>query len=222
MKFLHNLFASAFARFGVIAACLCMSCALLLVNASFARAQDTMGGQGQRVDKRKLTTVQTASVDAGSTKNAVEIRYLNLPWGKATFGYIETGLDPRNNGYYSGRAWPIAHLHLNTTATYEGKTLQPGDYAMIITPKDAKNNVGMKLSVASFTPEEANGTFLVPGNVFVEVPKDAKVIAEKQITFASGAPVADHLEIMTDKQGNNVAIKFHYGDRTLTEKLMVK
>ena len=84
-----------------------------------AFAQDAMSGMKQddkKVDKRKLTTIQTASVDVGATKKAVEVRYLNLPWGKATFGYIETGIDPRNGQYYAKRSWPVAHLRISAPA----------------------------------------------------------------------------------------------------------
>jgi hypothetical protein len=189
-----------------------------------AFAQDAMSGMAQdkKVDKRKLTTIQTASVDVGETKKAVEVRYLNLPWGKATFGYIETGIDPRNGNYYAKRSWPVAHLHLAAPATYQGKTLAPGDYAMIITPNNPETKAGMKLSFASFKPAAANGTFLVPGNVFVEAPKDATVIAEKEVAFAEGAPLAEELRILTDAEGKTVSIKINYGDRTLTEKLTLQ
>ncbi|HJR09093.1 MAG TPA: hypothetical protein VJ842_17670 [Pyrinomonadaceae bacterium] len=198
----------------------CAVVALLSLGGN-AFAQDAMSGmaQGEKVDKRKLTTIQTASVDVGETKKAVEVRYLNLPWGKATFGYIETGVDPRNGQYYAKRTWPIAHLHLNAPAKYHGKTLAPGDYAMVITPKNPETKAGMKLSLASFKPAEANGTFLVPGNVFVETPKDATVVAEREIAFGEGAPVVEELNIWTGKEGKTVSIKIHYGDRTLTEKL---
>ncbi|MFL6230248.1 MAG: hypothetical protein ACJ741_15860 [Pyrinomonadaceae bacterium] len=171
------------------------------------------------VDKRKLTTIQTAAADYGKTKGAVEVRYLNLPWGEATFGYIETGLDPRNNGYYAGRPWPIAHLRLNVPATWDGKRLAPGDYALVITPRDAKANKDMSLALESFTPAEAGGTFLKAGNVFVDVPKDATVVGQKTIKFDKGGAVAPQLEVRVGKQGKGVDIKLHYGDRTLTEKL---
>lgn len=135
--------------------------ALVAACASVASAQGNMGQMGSgSVDKRKLTTIQTASADSGKTKNAVEVRYLNLPWGEATFGYIETGVDPRNKGYYSSRAWPIAHLRLNVPATYDGKKLAPGDYAFIITPRNPKTNTGMTLALESFKPAEAGGSFL--------------------------------------------------------------
>ncbi|HEV7904934.1 MAG TPA: hypothetical protein VGO96_13915, partial [Pyrinomonadaceae bacterium] len=166
----------------------------LLSLGSNALAQDTMGGMKQdekKVDKRKLTTIQTASVDVGETKKAVEVRYLNLPWGKATFGYIETGVDPRNGQYYAKRSWPVAHVRLAAPAKYEGKTLAPGDYALIITPKNPETKAGMKIALASFKPAAENGTFLVPGNVFVETPKDATVIAEREVAFAEGAPLVD-------------------------------
>lgn len=189
-----------------------------------AFAQDAMSGMGQgaKVDRRKLTTIQTASVDVGETKNAVEVRYLNLPWGKATFGYIETGVDPRNGNYYAKRSWPVAHLRLAAPAKYQDKLLAPGDYALIITPKNPQTKAGMRLAFASFKPATAGGTFLVPGNVFAEAPKDASVIAEREIVFAEGAPLVDHLMIHADREGKTVSIKIHYGDRTLTEKLTLQ
>lgn len=191
---------------------------LVAVCSASAMAQDNMQGM-QGMDKRKQTTVQTSAVDSGKTKNAVEVRYLNLPWGEKTFGYIETGNDPRNQGYYAGRDWPIAHLTLAAPATFAGKKLAPGDYALIITPAKPKENKGMMLSVASFTPADAGGTFLKAGDVFVETPKGANVIASKPIKFTKGAPSIDHLMIETAKTGRNVWLKFHYGDRMLTEKL---
>jgi hypothetical protein len=186
--------------------------------AASALAQDSMGQGEQRVDKRKLTTLQASAVDVGKTKSAVEVRYLNLPFGEATFGYIETGNDPRNQGYYAGRTWPIAHLKLAAPATWEGKKLAPGDYAIVITPANPKENKGMMLSLASFTPGEG-GTFLKAGDVFVDTPKDANIIVTKPIKFDKGAPSIDHLVIETARTGRNVWLKFHYGDRTLTEKL---
>ena len=188
-------------------------------------AQDAMSGMKQddkKVDKRKLTTIQTASVDVGERKKAVEVRYLNLPWGKETFGYIETGVDPRNGQYYAKRSWPVAHLRLSAPAKYQGKTLAPGDYAIVITPKNPETKAGMKLAIASFKPAEANGTFLVPGNVFVETPKDAAVVAEREVAFAGGAPLVEELHIWTGAEGKTVSIKINYGDRTLTEKLTLQ
>lgn len=195
--------------------------ALLSLGGGDAFAQDAMSGMAQdaKVDKRKLTTIQTASVDVGATKKAVEVRYLNLPWGKATFGYIETGIDPRNGNYYAKRSWPVAHVRLAALAKYQGKMLAPGDYAMIITPKNPETKARMKLAFAAFKPAEADGTFLVPGNVFVEAPKDAVVVAEKEVAFAKGAPLVDELHIWTGTEGKTVSIKINYGDRTLTEKL---
>jgi len=75
--------------------------------ASSAAAQQMGGGQ---TDKRKLTTIQTAKHDA------VEVRFLNLPWGERTFAYLEVGGDD----YYSHRNWPFAHLTLSKSATWAG------------------------------------------------------------------------------------------------------
>jgi hypothetical protein len=206
-------------KLGSLALSIMFAAALVAAAASAARAQD--GGQmnAAPVDKRKLTTIQTASADYGKTKDAVQVRYLNLPWGEATFGYIETGIDSRNNGYYAGRPWPIAHLRLNVPATWGGKKLAPGDYAIVITPRNAKTNTDMTLALELFTPAEAGGTFLKAGDVFVETPKDATIVSQKTIKFDKGGAVAPQLEVWVGSKGKDVDIKLHYGDRTLTEKL---
>src|ERR1041385_4097146 len=103
--------------------------ALLATLATFASVCSAQ--QGQAVDKRKLTTVQTSTLDVGGVKNAVQVRYLNLPWGERTFGYMEVGGDD----YYSNRTWPIAQLTLAKSATLEGKELKAGDYIFVISPK---------------------------------------------------------------------------------------
>ena len=207
----------------------CLAVAVCLTAlSSVAHAQNNqqnpmsgMGGgqQQQRTDPRKLTTVQTASLDVGNRKGAVEVRYLNLPFGATTFGYMEKG----GNRFYSNRTWPFAHLRLQTAATYEGKTLQPGDYVLIITPKSEQlKTSSMTLSLARFKPATAGGTYLVPGDVFTQVPRDAEVVVQKPITFGSGAPTSNSLRITLDKEGQTVAMKLHYGDRTLTERLNLR
>lgn len=188
-----------------------------------AQGSGTMQQAGApRVDRRKLTKIQTASTDYGDQKGAVEVRYLDLPWGATTFGYIETGLDARNGGYYSGRTWPIAHLRLTVPAVYDGKELAPGDYAFIITPRNAKTNTDMTLALAAFKPEAEGGTFLKAGDVFVETPKDARIVSSKTIKFTKGEEVVDQLHISVARQGRDVDIKLHYGDRALTERLKLK
>ncbi|HEX8000625.1 MAG TPA: hypothetical protein VF528_19755 [Pyrinomonadaceae bacterium] len=199
--------------FSFIFACLTLTSVLSVL------AQDgAMGGQG-KTDPRKLTTIQVAATDDGETKNAVEVRYLNLPFGAPTFGYMENGGDR----YYSNRTWPILHMKLARAATYEGKSLLPGDYVFYITPKSEQLKTNsMMLTLASFKPTAANGTFLVAGNVFTETPKDAVVVSQKPVTFGKGAPVSSALQVSVGKEGKDVSIKLHYGDRTLTEKLVLK
>jgi hypothetical protein len=188
-------------------------------SATRAFAQDNMGSGAAKTDPRKSTTIQVAATDNGKTKNAVEVRYLNLPFGAPTFGYMEVGGDR----YYSNRTWPILHLKLAEAAVYDGKTLQPGDYVFYITPKSEQLKTdSMMLSLASFKPDPATGTFLKPGDVFTETPKDAVVISQKPVTFGKGAEVSPALQVWVGKEGKDVAIKLHYGDRTLTEKLMLK
>ncbi|MDX6696528.1 MAG: hypothetical protein QOF02_4131 [Blastocatellia bacterium] len=198
-------------------------CACLGAGGSLrALAQDgNMSGGATKTDPRKLTTIQTASADVGKNKKAVEVRYLNLPFGAPTFGYMEVGGDR----YYSNRTWPILHLTLTQNAMYDGKALAPGDYVFYITPKSEQlKTTSMMLTLASFKPATAGGTFLVPGDVFTETPKDAIVISQKAVTFGKGAEVAPALQVWvgTEGKGKDVDIKLHYGDRTLTEKLTLK
>lgn len=213
MKFNGKALVRAFLYVAVICACVGFG------SASRALAQDSMGGQ-TKADPRKLTTIQTASADVGKNKKAVEVRYLNLPYGAPTFGYMEVGGDR----YYSNRTWPILHLTLMQKATYDGKELQPGDYVFFITPKSEKlQTTSMMLSLASFKPATAGGTFLVPGDVFTETPKDAVVISQKAVTFGKGAEFSQALQVWVGQEGGkDISIKLHYGDRTLTEKLMLK
>lgn len=177
----------------------------LVVGVGCSASNAQMGG-GQQTDKRKLTTIQTAKADA------VEVRYLNLPWGEATFGYLEAG----GNGYYSTRTWPFAHLTLEKQASWDGKTLAPGDYVLYITPKS--DSAPMTLTVASFKPGES-GTFLVPGNVFVETPANVTVVGTKPVTFAKKDPVAPELAIQVEKAGDGADLMVHYGNRWLSEHL---
>lgn len=196
-----------------------LSC-LFLSSAMGVMAQgNAMGGGQANADPRKATTIQVATFDDGKTKNAVEVRYLNLPFGEATFGYMEVG----GNRYYSNRTWPIMHMKLARQAVYDGKTLQPGDYVFFITPKSEKLKAdSMMFSLASFKPDAARGTFLVPGDVFTETPKDAVVISQKPVTFGKGANNSPALQVSVGKEGDAVSIKLHYGNRTLTEKLTLK
>ena len=214
MKLNGKTLARSFVYAAVILSCICLS------SAARVMAQDSTMSAGQaKTDPRKLTTIQVAAFDDGKTKNAVEVRYLNLPFGAATFGYMEVGGDR----YYSNRTWPIMHLKLARQAVYDGKTLQPGDYVFYITPKSEKLKTdSMMFSLASFKPDAARGTFLVPGDVFTETPKDAVVISQKPVTFGKGANASPALQVWVGKEGDAVAIKLHYGDRTLTEKLMLK
>lgn len=214
MKFNGKMFVRSVSYVAVILSCLCLG------GATRVMAQgNAMGGGQAKADPRKATTIQVATFDDGKTKNAVEVRYLNLPFGAATFGYMEVGGDR----YYSNRTWPIMHLKLARPAVYDGKTLQPGDYVFYLTPKSEKLKTdSMMFSLASFKPDAARGTFLVPGDVFTETPKDAVVISQKPVTFGKGANSSPALQVWVGKEADAVAIKLHYGDRTLTEKLMLK
>ena len=211
------LYARPLACAAIIGLTLSLGCAAAAGPGQDGAAQNA-AGQNAGTDPRKLTTIHTAAVDVGPTKNAVEVRYLNLPWGEKTFGYLEVGGDD----YYSTRSWPVAHLKLARAATYDGKTLEPGDYVIILSPRNEAKKTEMTLSIASFKPDAATGTFLVPGNVFADAPADAAVVSTKPVKFAKGGPVAPAFEVTVDKAADGVAINLHYGDRTLTEKLAIK
>lgn len=187
-----------------------MKSLILILLAAIVLSVATVNAQ-QVQDKRKLTTVQTKSLPHNGKQSALTIRYLNLPWGETTFGYIENG----GNRYYSTRTWPIAHITLATPAKYEGKSLKPGDYVFVITPKNGEQQ--MALSLSSFNP--GGSTFLTPGNVFTETPKDAVEIVKKPITFVKGAPFNEEMSVDLKESDKVVDIKISYGDRLLVEKI---
>jgi len=191
----------------------------ILIVSLFLSVNSSIAGQGGEQDKRKLTKIQTVSIDVGKTKNAVEVLYLDLPWGEKTFGYLEQG----GNDYYSTRTWPFAHLKLAVRAKYDGKVLAPGNYMMIITPKNDPRVPQMTLSIASFHPDQKQGTFLVPGDIFTETPRNVVLIDKKPVSFEKGAPMADYLKIDLEKVESDAAVdlKVHYGDRSLTKKLVL-
>lgn len=177
-------------------------------------------GQGQmgmnENDPRKATTIQTTSAKLGKMADAITVRYLNLPWGAQTFGYIENG----GNQFYSMRTWPIAHLTLKTPVKFFGREFEPGDYVLTIVPKGLAPKMGMQ--VRSFQPSSEGGTFLVPGNVFTETP-NGPIVASRPIEFTPGAPQSDAMRISLVPKKDMVEMTINYGDRTFTEKLqMVK
>ncbi len=204
----------------VVTFCLLLSSVLIVDNAEAAqqkrRSRGKKAAAAKPADPRKLTRIQTLTVDVGSTKKAVELFYLNSPWGQTTFSYLEDG----GNDYYSNRTWPFAHLKIKTKSNYEGKSVEPGDYVLYITPKNSDNKQ-MSISLASIKLETGQKTFLVNGDVFTETPENVNVVTTKPITFAKGAPLLNSLKIELTASGSDVNINMHYGDRTLTEKLTV-
>ncbi len=163
-------------------------------------------------DPRKATTIQTTSAKLGNVADAVTVRYLNLPWGPQTFGYIENG----GNQFYSMRTWPIAHLTLKTRAKLFGREFDPGDYVLAIVPKGLAHRMGMQ--VRSFRPSGEGETFLVAGNVFTETPAGS-ILASRPIEFKPGAPQSDAMRISLTAKKNTVEMTINYGDRSFTEKL---
>lgn len=205
-------------NFGVtltVTLCLILS-SLFVINNAEAAQQKRKGkaAAAKPADPRKLTRIQTVKAVVGGPKKSVELLYLNSPWGQTTFSYLEEG----GNDYYSNRTWPFAHIKVNAKASYEGKSIEPGDYVLYITPKNDKNKQ-MSVSLASLKLDAGQRTFLVNGDVFTETPENLTVITTKPITFAKGAEVAKVLKIGLAVNGSDVSINMHYGDRTLTEKL---
>ncbi len=211
----------------VVTFCLLLGSVLIVDNVEAAQqkrrsrtkkavAAETTQTAAKPTDPRKLTRIQTVTVDVGSTKRAVELFYLNSPWGQTTFSYLEDG----GNDYYSNRTWPFAHLKIKAKANYEGKSVEPGDYVLYITPKNGENKQ-MSISLASIKLEAGQKTFLVNGDVFTETPENVNLVTTKPITFAKGAPLLNSLKIELTASGSDVNINMHYGDRTLTEKLTV-
>lgn len=171
--------------------------------------------QMKGTDKRKETTIQTVSLDVGKAKQAVTVKFLNVPWGEKTFSYLEEG----GNGFYSTRDWPFAHMKLTSKAKWLTHNLDAGDYIWVVTPKSAE--MPMNLSLWKFTPGES-GTFLVPGDVFTTRPSDAVLIASKPITFERDKPLVDHLAISATTAGKKASIVVNYGTRSITEELALR
>lgn len=171
--------------------------------------------QMQGTDKRKQTTIQTVTVDHGKTREAVTVKFLNLPWGEKTFSFLEEG----GSSFYSTRDWPFAHVKLAQKAKWIGADLEPGDYVWVVTPKSEKAPMG--LSLWKFTPGPS-GTFLVAGDVFTERPADAVMIASKPVTFERDKPLVDHLDIAATAAGKKATIVVRYGTRGITEELSLR
>lgn len=200
----------------IVTLCLILSSLFAINNADAAQQKRRKGkaAAAKPADPRKRTTIQTAIANVGTKKNAVEVLYLNMPWGQTTFSYLEDG----GSDYYSNRTWPFAHLKVHAKANYEGKSIEPGDYILYITPKN-ENNKQMSISLASLKLDAGQKTFLVNGDVFTETPENLTVITTKPIAFAKGAELINALKIDLTTSGSDVSINMHYGDRTLTEKL---
>ena len=49
-----------------------------------------------------------------------------------------------------------------------------------------------------------------------------RMVAEKEVAFAKGAPLVEELHIRTGAEDKTASIKINYDDRTLTEKLTLK
>lgn len=207
-----SIFAS-FLGIGLIAGSLYLGAPTQAFSPLSTKMQDEQP-KAKKPDPRKQTTIQRSFVASGKARKAIEVLYLNLPFGETTFGYLEKG----GNDYYSNRTWPFAHIKLAVKAQYEDKTLAPGNYVIYITPKSEENPV-MSLTLASFKPKPKEITFLTPGDVFTDTPENTVEIKTKPIAFTKGAAAIDHLEIELQKESEDVNINIHYGDRTLTEKL---
>ena len=171
--------------------------------------------QMQGTDKRKQTTIQTVTLDLGKSKEAVTVKFLNVPWGEKTFSFLEVG----GNSFYSTRDWPFAHLKVAGKAKWIGADIEPGDYVWVVTPKS--ETAAMGLSLWKFTPGES-GTFLVAGDVFTERPANAVMVASKPIVFERDKPLVDHLEITATANGKNASIVVRYGTRSITEELALR
>jgi hypothetical protein len=161
---------------------------------------------------REQTTLQNASLDLASIKEAVTVTYLNFPWGEVTFSYIEHGT---KGTYYGERTWPFAQLDTKIPLTLEGSKLTPGQYALIIVPgEEAKP---MTLSVVQFE----GATFVKPGNVFSPAPH-GNAVYKKDVTFSTVDALLDHMKIDLLSTGQGFDLMVNYGNRRLTKSFVAK
>ncbi len=159
---------------------------------------------------REQTTIQTTAVDVGTVKDAVNIAYLNFPWGQVTFSYIEHGT---KDTYYGERSWPFAQLDTKIPLTLEGTKIAPGQYALVIGPGgDAKP---MTLSLIQFD----GPTFLKAGNVFSPAPKGTTIYS-KDITFQTVDASFDHMKIDAAPTAQGFDLVVNYGNRRLVKSFM--
>lgn len=161
---------------------------------------------------REQTTIQTTTFDVATLRDAVTISYLNLPWGEATFGYIEHGT---KGSYYGERTWPFAQLETKVALTLDGTRINPGQYALVITPgADVKP---MSLSIVPFE----GPTFLKPGNIFSPTPK-GMALYNRDISFQTFDGLADHMKIDAVATPTGFDLVVNYGNRKLAKSFTTK
>ncbi|MBZ5551772.1 MAG: hypothetical protein LAO21_03550 [Acidobacteriia bacterium] len=161
---------------------------------------------------REQTTLQAASLDLATIKDAVAVSYLNFPWGEVTFSYIEHGT---KGTYYGERTWPFAQLDTKIPLTFEGTKLNPGQFALVIIPgEDVKP---MTLSVVQFD----GPTFVKPGNIFSPAPK-GNLVYKKDVSFSTVDTVFDHMKIELASTGQGFDLIVNYGNRRLTKSFITK
>lgn len=161
---------------------------------------------------REQTTIQTTHVDLGKVKDAVTFSYLNLPWGEKSFSYIEHGT---KDSYYGERTWPFAQMDTKVPLSIEGTKLEPGQYALIITP--GAENKSMTLSVVKFE----GATFLKPGNIFAPTPKGTSLYT-KDVGFPMVDDLVDHMKIDVPVTKKGFDMVVNYGNRKLVKSFQGK
>jgi len=153
--------------------------------------------------KRPPIVIQSAA------SGAIGVHYLNIPWGPNTFAGMEKAAD----GFYNKRAWPFARLETKSASTIDGKSLPPGNYALLFHPNTLEN-AGMSLEVRRI----AEGEFLQPGNVMTPAP-EGETMLRIPVRFETVPDTAPALAIGLLPGKNATSLTVRYGDRRLVKEL---
>ncbi len=144
-----------------------------------------------------------------STKGAVSVKSLPIPWGPNTFAAMESAGD----SFYNKRTWAFARLETTAPLTLDGASIPAGNYALVFHPNTTENK-GMSLEVRKIAVPE----FLEAGNVMTRTP-EGETVWKASIRFEVVAEVAPALKVeLTGPTNGKLSLQVRYGDRSLVKE----
>jgi hypothetical protein len=144
-----------------------------------------------------------------STKGAVSVKSLPIPWGPNTFASMESA----GESFYNKRTWAFARLETTAPLTLYGALIPAGNYALVFHPNTPENK-GMSLEVRRIAVPE----FLEAGNVMARTP-EGETVWKAPVRFEMAAEVAPALTVaLTDAANGKLLLVVRYGDRALVKE----